>query len=214
MTRSLAERRAELARLWWISPGDGLGPQLEQRLRTAVRAGLRGFQLREKGSFAGELHRAAETCVALMGEGYCLVNDRVDVALAAGAHGVHLGTHALPVAAARRLLGAEPLIGASIHNEAELERAQAEGADFVFASPVYPVQKPGRKTMRPLGLPRLQRLLSQSQVPVLALGGIRPERVAELMDLGVHGVAVLSGIGRAEDAALATRAYLEALGEG
>ena len=211
MSTASEARRAQLPRLFWISPGTGLGARLEQRLRAAVRAGLRGFQLREKGSFAGDLLAAAESFAPLLSEGLFLVNDRVDVALAGGASGVQLGTHALPVAAARAVLGPERWIGASVHDEAELERAQEQGADFVFASPVHPVEKPGRKTIRPLGVHGLRQLVERSHVPVFALGGITPERVAPILAAGAYGVAVLSGIGNAEDPAAATRAYLEAL---
>ena len=98
-----------------------------------------------------------------------------------------------------------------MHDEAELERAQEQGADFVFASPVHPVEKPGRKTLRPLGIHGLRQLVQRSRVPVFALGGITPGRVAPLMDVGAHGVAVLSGIGSADDPAAATRTYLEAI---
>lgn len=137
-----------------------------------------------------------------------LVNDRLDVALTAGAHGAQLGRRSLPLAAARPLLGGDARIGYSAHAAGEAAEAARAGADFVVLGPVYATAThPGRQGAGP-GLLSAAAALG---VPVLAIGGITPERVAEVMAAGAHGVAVLSGVwGAAEPVAAAGR-YLDAL---
>lgn len=198
--------------LLWISPGRGLGEPLYQRLATCVRAGLRGFQLREKLSYPGDILAFAERAQQLLAEheGLLLINDRVDIARAARSGGVHLGSRSLPCAVARSILSPGQLIGASVHDIAELERALEGGADYVFASPVYPVRKEGRMSSPPLGPVGLSDLVRRSSVPVFALGGVDPAKVAAVQDTGVHGIAVLSGIAGARDPAAAVEAYLSA----
>ncbi|MEZ5989186.1 MAG: thiamine phosphate synthase [Planctomycetota bacterium] len=100
---------------------------------------------------------------------------------------------------------------ASVHDEAELERAVAAGADYVLASPVHPVRKAGRPSGAPLGLLGLEALVRAAPIPVLALGGVTPARLPEILATGVHGVAAMSGIGDAADPGAAVAAYLEAL---
>ena len=201
-----------LPSLLWISPGRGLGEPLYQRLAACVRAGLRGFQLREKLSFPGDILSFAERAHQLMAPlgGRVFVNDRVDIARAAGIAGVHLGSRALPCQVARGLLAPGQLVGASVHDVEELERALEGGADYIIASPVYPVRKEGRMSAPPLGPVGLSDLVERSTVPVYALGGIQPAKVAAVRDTGVQGIAVLSGIGEARDPAAAVQAYLGA----
>ncbi|HET7231183.1 MAG TPA: thiamine phosphate synthase [Longimicrobium sp.] len=120
-----------------------------------------------------------------------IVNDRVDVALAAGAHGVQLGWRSITVADARRLVGGTMRIGASVHTLDEARRAVDEGADWLLAGNVYPTEshpgQPGAGTgligsMVPLGL------------PVIGIGGVTPERVRDLCAAGAAGIAVIRGV--------------------
>lgn len=138
-----------------------------------------------------------------------LVNDRADVALAAGADGVHLGERSLPVAAARRLFPPPALVGASVHGAERAREAAAAGADYLVAGTVYATPShpdwPGR------GTGFLRRIAADSGVPILAIGGVAPERVTACVGDGAYGVAVLSGVWDARDPMEAVAGYLERL---
>ncbi|MAE77121.1 MAG: thiamine phosphate synthase [Planctomycetes bacterium] len=199
-------------RLFWISPGRGLSDELLDTLRSCCNAGLTGFQLREKASVArallatgGELRRIVPS------EGLLMINDRLDLALAGAFDGVHLGAGSVPVDHARRLLGEAAWIGRSVHNDTELAEAVAGGADFVFASPVFPVCKAGVPATAPLGLAGLEGLVAASPMPVLGLGGITPENLDEVLGTGAHGVAVMRSIADSSDPHLLVQRYLERL---
>ena len=203
----------ELPRLLWISPGIGLGDDLLRRLRAAVAGGLRAFQLREKSSFARSLALFAPKLRAILprGDGLVLINDRVDVCLATDLDGVQIGHGSIPVASARALVGTERWVGASVHDDRELADAEEGGADFVIVSPVFPVRKRGMPPAPPLGLVGLETLTRRTRLPVFALGGIRPARVREVVDQGVHGIAVSSALAEAEDPKSMATELVEAL---
>lgn len=154
-----------------------------------MRATGRGatiLQLRLPGAAGGRLEREAQDLVARSAIPV-LVNDRCDVALAAGAAGVHLPESGLPVAAARRLLGAGRLVGRSVHSLEAARAAQAEGADYVLWGPVFATPThPGRP---PLGLEALRRLCAAVNLPVLAVGGVTGERARECREAGAAGFA-------------------------
>jgi thiamine-phosphate pyrophosphorylase len=197
---------------------DGDAPR--RLVRAVARAvagappGAVAVQLREKDLGGRDLLRLAEElrAVTRAAGALLLVNDRVDVALAAEADGVHLPGGGLPVPEARRLLGPGRLIGTSAHS-AEAARAAAEaGADFVVFGPVYatpsklrygPPQGPGA-----LGA----AARAAGRVPVLAVGGIEPARVPECAREGAAGVAVIRSAFGAGDPAAAVAALLERLG--
>jgi thiamine-phosphate pyrophosphorylase len=129
-----------------------------------------------------------------------LVNDRLDVALAAGAHGVHLGAEDLPVAAARAVAPPGFLIGATCRDAEQARRARVEGADYAGVGPVYPTStKPGLPA--PVGPATLQA--AAGALPVVAVGGVDATRIAEVMASGAHGVAVAGAVWRAADPAAA-----------
>lgn len=136
-----------------------------------------------------------------------LVNDRVDVAMAAGCAGVQLGRRSLPVGAARRLLGAEAVIGYSAHGVEEAVAAVEVGADYILAGTVYASSShPGEA---PAGVGWLGAVAREVALPVIAIGGISPARVGEVVRAGAHGAAVLSGVWAADDAVRAVERYLE-----
>lgn len=203
-----------LPRLLWISPGEGVGEKLLRTLRAAVRGGLRAFQLREKASFARTLHEIAPELRRILPRedgSLLLINDRVDVAMSADFDGVQLGHGSLPVRSARQVLGTPKRIGCSVHDLDELRGAEAGGADFVIASPIYPVRKRGLPPAPPLGLVGLRRICEASSLPVYALGGVTPTSVPELLQQGVHGVAVMSTIAKASDPAAIVESFVAAL---
>ncbi len=137
----------------------------------------------------------------------CLVDDRVGVALAAGADGVHVGAEDLPVAAVRKVLGPAAVVGATCRTPAAARAAVADGASYIGAGPAYATStKVGLPA--PLGPARLAVIAAAvADTPVIAIGGITPARVA---GLGTYGVAAVSAV--AGDPAGATAAFLEALG--
>jgi thiamine-phosphate pyrophosphorylase len=141
----------------------------------------------------------------------CLVDDRVDVALAVGADGVHVGDEDLPVAVARQLLGPDAVVGATARN-AEAGRArQAEGADYLGVGPTYATTtKVGLPD--PLGPAAVGAVAEAVDLPVIAISGITIERVPEVMAAGVHGVAVVAAVSRAADPKQATADLLAAVG--
>lgn len=133
------------------------------------------------------------------------INDRVDLALAMRVDGVQLGAHSLPVSVARRLLGRSAWIGQSVH---DVEEAAASDADVALLGTIFATEShPDRP---PLGIEAVRRAATLPR-PILAIGGITPERAAEVVDAGAWGVAVLSGVWREDDPGGAVRRYLEAL---
>lgn len=173
-------------------------------VRAALRGGVDFVQVREKTGPARNLY---ETTLEILpharkaGAGV-LVNDRVDVALATGAEGVHLAARSLPPRVARELIG-ERLLGVSVHSLAEAREAVEGGADYVTFGHVYPTSsKPG---LPPRGLIELSEIVESVDVPVLAVGGIDPSNVLEVLRTGVGGISMISTILAAPDPRKAAR---------
>jgi len=183
-----------------------------EAVRAALGAGAPVVQVRAKTATDRELYdltvrvaRLCDTAGAL-----CLVDDRPDVAVAAGAAGVHLGADDLPLHAARRVLGPVPTIGATARDPATARALVAEGASYLGVGPAYPsATKAGLPD--PLGPAGVGAVAGAVDVPVVAIGGIVSGRVPELIAAGAYGVAVVSEISDAADPAAATRRLLRAL---
>jgi thiamine-phosphate pyrophosphorylase len=188
------------------------GPSLLETVEQALIGGVRAVQLREKDLPAAELFELAVRMRSLTRryEARLLINDRIDVALAAEADGVHLGHHSLPTARARELLGPLKLIGVSIHHLDQIPKAIREGADFLTFSPVY--YTPSKAAYgAPQGVERLKAACQASSIPVFALGGIRLENLQELRAAGARGIALISAILAAPDPSASAHALLSAL---
>jgi thiamine-phosphate pyrophosphorylase len=137
-----------------------------------------------------------------------IVNDRLDIALAAGAHGVHLGLADLPVADARRLAPQGFLVGGTCRNVEHAENAKAQGADYVGVGPVYPTTtKSGLPD--PIGLDTLRA--TARVLPVVAISGITAEHTPDVMATGAYGIAVASAICRSPDPVLAAKGVVDAV---
>jgi thiamine-phosphate pyrophosphorylase len=154
------------------------------------------IQLREKDLSAAELYPLARD-LRLLTQDYgslLLINDRVDLALAIDADGVHLGQHSLPIEAARTLLGKQKIIGVSTHSLAEVNMAQKQGADFVTYGPVY--YTPSKAAYGdPVGVTALKLSCQQCRnLPVYALGGLKPNNVLDTLQTGAYGIAVISAL--------------------
>lgn len=176
-------------------------------------AGLRAVQLREKDlevrpllAMAAGLREATRRHRARL-----LINDRADVALASGADGVQRTHASLPVSALRAVGPVGFLIGASAHSTAEAREAAEQGADFVVFGPVYDTPSK-RRYGPPQGLAALETAAAAVSCPVLAVGGITPARVPEVLATGAAGVAVIGAVYAAARPADATKAFLDVLG--
>ncbi len=175
--------------------GDILGT-----VEKALEGGIRAVQLREKDLPGKELCFLAERMRKLTSAfgAKLLVNDRADVARAIGADGVHLGALSIRPQEARRLLGAQAIIGCSAHNTGELRKAEEGGADFAVFGPVYATpSKAGYGP--PVGVAALADACRSVRIPVFALGGVARGNLAEVNGVGCFGIALVSGIVAAED---------------
>ena len=185
------------------------GRDLGDVVAAALDAGLLAVQLRDRDLPGRPLLALAERLRLLTARAgaLLLVNDRVDVAVAAGADGVHLGGASMPVEVARRLLPPGALVGVSTHAVPEVAAATA---DFAFFGPVHAT--PSKAAFRPpQGVARLREAVAVARIPVLAIGGITRPHIPDLRAAGAGGVAVIRAILSADDPGSATRALLEAL---
>jgi thiamine-phosphate pyrophosphorylase len=181
-------------------------------VRDCLAAGLPALQVREKDLGAAALALLARRLVDLAraAGALAIVNDRVDVALAVGADAVQRTHSSLPVEDIRAVADKRLRIGASVHSLDEALAAERAGADWLVFGPVY--DTPSKRAYGPPpGLPALARVARTVAIPVVAIGGITPERVAEVRAAGAHGVAVISAILAADSPPAATRRFLEAL---
>ncbi len=177
-----------------------IGQDFHDTLELLLQAGLRMIQLREKDLASAELLQMAQKLRELTRRYDCLllVNDRIDIAMAVDADGVHLRQNSMPAAAARKLLGSQKLIGVSTHSDDEILLAADQGADFVTFGPVY--YTPSKATYGfPKGLTELRKASRLSPIPVYALGGIKSTNTPATLATGVHGVAVVSALLAAAD---------------
>lgn len=180
--------------------------------RHAAAAGADVVQYRDKAPVstlqlvrtARELRRAIHAAVQL------IVDDRADVALAAGADGVHVGRHDLPPAVTREIVGAHRLVGGTANSLEEARRRFGEPLDYLGVGPVFGTTSKKNPAPR-LGLETLARIAAESPLPVIAIGGIGPEQVSAVMGCGVHGIAVLSGVVCKDDPVRAVERYRRAI---
>jgi thiamine-phosphate pyrophosphorylase len=190
------------------------GRVLPAVIAEALCGGVRMVQLREKDldscqlfELAGELRRVTREYGARL-----LINDRIDVALAVGADGVHLGRASLPVTVARRMLGRDQIIGYSAHGIGEACQAERDGADFVCFGPVYAT--PSKAVFgEPLGLGKLAEVVRNVKIPVFALGGVKISTTPEVMSAGAHGIALISAVMAAPNPAEASEALLRIIAQ-
>ena len=189
----------------------GEGRALDTLVEAAVAGGVDLVQLREKDLPAAHLYDLAlRLREVTRGRALFVVNDRLDVALAVGADGVHLPGHGLPVAVARSVAGPSLLIGRSVHRLDEAVAAQEDGADYVQLGTIFETaSKPGVSGAGP-GL--VASVAGALAVPVLAIGGVRAENVGAVLRAGAWGAAVVSAILAAPDPADAARQLKAAMG--
>ena len=168
--------------------------------RRAIAGGADTIQFRQKtGSTRAMIEAGCEIREVCRNAGVTfLVNDRVDVALACEADGVHLGQDDFPIPMARALLGKDRIIGGSGGNLEEILKCQEEGADYAGFGPVYPTSS--KSDAGPAsGIEPLKGLISRVSIPIVAIGGITPENAGDVMKAGAWGVAVISAVCCRED---------------
>lgn len=174
-------------------------------LKGVIEGGARIIQLREKKLCERDFYRLAMDFRELTARAGMLliINDRVDIALAVGADGVHLGQEDFPVPAARKL-GPELLIGASSHNLEEALQAQEEGADYVNIGPVFPTatKEDAGYFLGPEAIPQISKHL---HIPFTVMGGIKESNIEQVLSAGARRVAVVTAITQAPDIALAVK---------
>jgi thiamine-phosphate pyrophosphorylase len=185
---------------------------LASALSQALEAGVRMVQIREKDLDTPELIDLAQQLIPVIKQhhGKVLLNDRVDLALALNADGVHLRSDSLPLPLTRRLLGNEKLIGISTHSVEEVQYAENEGADFVVLGPIF--ETPSKRIYgHPLGFHTLETACRVSHLPIFAIGGITAKHVHPVISSGAYGIAVISSILQAPCIQDSTRELLSQL---
>lgn len=189
------------------------GRGLEDVVAAAARGGVGALQVREKDLSARELYALGQRLRAVLAPYHVplLINDRLDVALALDAAGVHLAGHSLPTAVARRLVGSTKILGVSTHSVDEARQAADDGADFVVFGPVFTT--PSKLAYGPpQGLHHLETVVTQVRIPVIAIGGIDLTNLSQVLQAGAYGVAMIRAVLAAPDPYTATRQLQAALG--
>lgn len=187
----------------------------EDIVRAAVVGGAKVVQLRDKHAGSHQLIDVARRCgeIVRAASALLLVNDRVDVALAGGAHGVHLGDEDMPIESARELAGDRLLIGGSVATADEARGAVTAGADYVSVGAIFATQTK-TDAGAPVGCERLREIKNAVDVPVAAIGGINSCNIESVVEAGADMICVVSAITEANDMAAATRELVGLMGRG
>jgi len=187
--------------------GRDLGPLLD----AVLEGGCRLVQLREKTMPLAELYPVARVLRRRCRDAGCLfiVNDRVDLALAVEADGVHVGQDDLPAREARRILRQGMILGVSTHDASQARRARDDGADYVALGSMFPTgSKPDFQLVGP---ELIRRVRPEIPVALVAIGGITVDNVADVIRAGADAVAVISAVCAARDPAVAVRGFLKTI---
>lgn len=181
------------------------GRSLLACVEAALAGGVTLVQYRAKAAASRVMYH-----VAVQLKGLCdkyqvplIINDRLDLAQAVGAAGVHLGQEDLPCAVARRILGTDYVIGVSAHNPEEAVQAAADGADYLGCGAVFGTAT--KQNVAKLGLAKLQAIRQAVALPMVGIGGINVDNYAEVLSAGAEGAAIVSGILAQDDIAATVR---------
>lgn len=177
--------------------------------REAISGGATVIQLRDKASSSRMMLEQAWEIKKLTEEAkiHFVVNDRIDIALAVGADGVHLGQDDIPLSIARKILGKEKIIGITATNLKEAMEAEQEGADYLGVSPIFAT--PSKEDAgEPIGVEELARIRKHVNIPIVAIGGIMKDNIVQVIAAGADGVAVISAVAGATDMREASKELL------
>lgn len=181
-------------------------------IEEALKGGVKAVQLREKDLGTRSLLPMAYSLRELTSEygAKLFINDRVDIAMAVDADGVHLGGQSMPAYAARKAAGEALVIGVSAHSITDAIKAEEEGADFITLGPIF--ETPSKKKYgQPLGPGLLSKARAKISMPVFAIGGIKKERVDTVLESGATGIALISAILGSEDIRSNTEEFMRLL---
>jgi thiamine-phosphate pyrophosphorylase len=173
--------------------------------KDAIAGGADVIQLRDKTVSSKKLYEAGKTIRQLTRQAGVpfIVNDRLDIALAVDADGLHVGTDDLPVAVARRLLGRDKILGASARSLKEAVQAEKDGADYIGLGPIYEARSTKADTIEPQGLSLISTVKKHCNLPIIAIGGINAQNAVDVLKAGADGIAVISAIVTAPDITVA-----------
>ncbi len=165
-----------------------------QITRQALSAGIKVIQLRNKDRSKKEIFNEAIALKSLTikQKALLIINDHIDIAIAANADGVHLGQEDMPLTEARKIMGKGKIIGISTHSLKEAQKAEMEGADYIGFGPIFLTGT--KKTGSPKGLKMLQMIGENINIPIVAIGGIKSENIREVLMSGADAAAIASGI--------------------
>ena len=164
----------------------------------AVACGVSVVQYRNKNAKAREMYEEAVRLREICRDTLFLINDRVDIALAVNADGVHLGQSDMPCGAARKLLGEEKIIGITVHNLAEAVQAESIGADYLGVSPIFQTAtKPDAG--KPAGISLIEDIRANVDIPLIAIGGIDHSNAIDVIRAGADGLCAISSVVAKED---------------
>jgi thiamine-phosphate pyrophosphorylase len=187
---------------------------LTATVEEACKAGIRAVQLRERDLNADRLFELAKNLrgITRAYNARLFINDRIDIALAVDADGVHLPESSLPISEVRKLLPEGKLIGASVHSLDGAKKAERDGADFLVLGTIY--HTPSKPDLvKPAGTESIVLITQNISVPVFAVGGITPEKARECIEAGAHGIAVISTIMQSNTIGETVNRYKEQLGK-
>jgi len=187
-------------KLYLITDRHATKMPLPQAIRFALQGGVRAVQLREKDLPVRELIALAQELRALTREfgARLFINDRVDVAVAVEADGVHLGHQSMPVEAVRKIVSNRMLVGVSTHNKEESIVAEKGGADFITFGPVF--ETPSKvKLGEPVGCDAINIVKNCISIPIYGLGGINSGNLNSVLSAGAYGIGLISAILRSEN---------------
>ena len=181
-------------------------------VRQAVDCGVEVVQYRNKNAETREMFEEAIRLREICEDALFLINDRIDIALAAEADGVHLGQSDMPISEARRLLGPEKIIGLTVHNIAEALEAERLGADYLGVSPIF--QTATKKDAgKPAGIALIEEIRRRVEIPLVAIGGINHANAADVIRAGADGVCAISCVVAKENVRLEIRKFQDLFGK-
>lgn len=169
-------------------------------VQNAVSCGVAAVQYRNKEGSTRQMLEEARAIRALCTDALFLVNDRIDIALAAGADGVHIGQDDMPFETARKLLGKDRIIGLTVHTVEEANEAERLGADYVGVSPIFSTATK-KDAGKPAGLTLIEDVRKRVRIPVVAIGGINLGNAASVIGAGAHGLCAISCVVGSTDVA-------------
>jgi len=195
-----------------VSSADAKDGDIEKLVTEAVAGGVGMVQLRERNMAAGDLLELARKLkTATRGKALFAVNDRVDVAEAVEADGIHVPENGLPTRTVRSIMGRYAVLGRSVHSVESAHQASRDGAEYVIAGTIF--KTASKPDVTPVGVSLIAEITKDLSQPVFAIGGVTKENVEEVIKAGAAGVAVVSAITEAEDPKAAAQELVKALNE-